>query len=119
MTAYDTEVISVWLDQSWPSGIIAVGGCDAEGKIFSNGLGDKAARQIADQCWMTLNEAVAQLAAYDFGEGQSKWVFENAIIYSVRRPDGAWAGIMAPRGVPQTLQATVQSRLAQFASATA
>lgn len=118
MTAHETEVISVWLDQPWPAGLVGVGGCDADGKVFSKALGDAPAA-IAEQCWLTLNEAIAQLDAYNFGEGQTRWIFETAIIFSASRSDGAWAAIVTPRELPQAMQATVESRLAEFVAAAA
>jgi hypothetical protein len=119
MTTHETEVISVWLDQPWPAGLIAIGGCDADGAPFSKAPGDATAAPIDEQCWLTLNEAIAQLDAYNFGEGQARWIFETAIIFSVRRSDGAWAAIVTPRDLSQSMQAAVESRLDEFAGAAA
>ena len=117
MTVFDTEVINAWLGQTWANGVLAVGGCDGEGRIFSRLLDEKVASQIGDHCWLVLNEAIAQLAAYDCGETHSCWVFESAIILVGRRHDGAWAGIVTPRELSETLAKAVESRLAQFVSA--
>jgi len=119
MTAYDAEVVSIWLNQEWPAGILMVGGCDADGKTFCRRLGENSAVSASDECWQTLNEAIAQLAAYDCGGERTKWIFETAIIFAARRSDGAWAGIMTPRELPQSLQSNVNSRLAEFVSAAA
>jgi hypothetical protein len=117
MTGYDTEVVSIWLSQDWPAGAAMVGGCDSEGQPFCRQLEGNSASPSSDDCWRTLNEAIAQLTAYDCGGERAKWVFETAIIFTARRSDGAWAGIVTPRELPQTLQNTIDSRLEQFVSA--
>jgi hypothetical protein len=119
MTAHDIEVVSVWVGQNWPSGIIAVGGCDPEGKTFCRAVQEGSDACLDDQHWLTLNEAIAQLAAYDCGTGRMRWIFESTIIFAARRSDGAWAGIVTPRELPQTLVAAVEERLEQFISAAA
>ena len=119
MTAHDIEVVEAWVGQSWPSGVIAVGGCDAEGKAFYRAVQPGTDTCLDDQHWLTMNEAIAQLSAYDCGKGRTQWIFETAIIFAARRSDGAWAGIVSARELPQALVATVQERLEQFVSATA
>jgi len=117
MITHDAQVVDAWLDQSWPGGLIAAGGCDAEGKPFFRALDENASAEIKEECWATLNEAVAQLAAYDCGEGRTNWVFETAILWLAHRPDGAWAGIITPRELAQSIQVAVKSRLSAFVSA--
>jgi hypothetical protein len=117
MTTHDAQVVDAWLGQAWPGGLIAAGGCDAEGKPFFRALDEEAAAQIKEESWLTLNEAVAQLAAYDCGEGRTNWMFEAGILWIAHRPDGAWAGIITPRELPHSLLVSVKSRLAEFVSA--
>ena len=114
MIAHDQQVLDVWLKQNWPGGVIAVGGCDADNQPFSRVLSSDAAPQLTEEFWLSLNEAVAQLAAYHCGEGRCVWVFETAVVHVCTRSDGAWAGVLAPRELSQSLQAAMQSRLRDF-----
>jgi hypothetical protein len=73
--------------------------------------------QVNQKSWSTLNEAVAQLAAYGCESANSVWVFESAVMWVARRADGAWAGVFAPRKLPEGIRSAAKLRLAEFVSA--
>jgi hypothetical protein len=114
MIAHDQHALDAWLSKTWPSGVIAVGGCDAENQPFCRMLASNSAPQLTEEFWLSLNEAVAQLAAYRCGEGRSVWLFETAVLHVSTRGDGAWAGILAPRELAQSVQSAMQTRLQDF-----
>ena len=116
MTTHDNESLETWLNRPWPGGLIAVGGYGASGSPFFRHLAQDNAAQVGDECWVTLNEAVAQLAAHGCGSGNSVWVFESATIWVARRPDGAWVGVLAAREMSQGVLSAMKSRLAEFIS---
>ena len=114
MIAHDQHSLDAWLNQTWPGDVIAVGGCDADNQPFCRILVPNNAPQLTEEFWLSLNEAVAQLEAYHCGEGRSAWVFETAVLQMSTRGDGAWAGVLAPRGLAQSVQSMIQSRLRDF-----
>jgi hypothetical protein len=72
------------------------------------------ALQVPADCWQTLNEAIAQFVAHGCGETESLWVFETALLWIVRRSDGAWVGVFTPRGLPESTIEMIQARLRSF-----
>ena len=114
MIAHDQHALDAWLNQTWPGDVIAVGGCDADNQPVCRILAQNNAPQLTEEFWLSLNEAVAQLAAYRCGEGRSVWVFETAVLHVTTRGDGAWAGVLAPRELAQSVQSGVQTRLGEF-----
>ncbi len=108
---------SDWLKRPWPGGLLFVGGCSADGTPFGQALTQDSAMQVNQKSWVTLNEAVAQLAAYGCESANSVWVFESAVMWVARRGDGAWAGVFAPRELPEGIKSAAKSRLAEFVSA--
>ena len=112
MTEHETN----WLKRPWPGGLIFVGGYSADGTPFGQPLTQDSAVQVNQQSWVTLNEAVAQLAAYGCETTNSVWVFESALMWVARRADGAWAGVFAPRELPEGIKSAAKSRLAEFVS---
>jgi len=117
MTAQTTGWLSAWLSRPWPGGLFFVGGCGADGVPFSQALTQDSAVQVNQQSWVTLNEAVAQLAAYGCENANSVWTFETAVMWVARRSDGAWAGVFAPRELPEGIKSAAKSRLVEFVSA--
>ncbi len=116
MTEHDKDWLGAWLARPWPGGLLFVGGCDANGAPFSQALTQDRAMQVGQSSWGTLNEAVAQLAAYGCESGNSVWVFESAVMWIARRTDGAWTGVFAPRELPDAIKSATKERLAEFAS---
>ena len=116
MTEHQTGWLNTWLSQPWPGGLILVGGCSADGKPFCQALGENPATRVSDECWLALNEVVAQLAAYGWPRGDSVWTFESAVMWVASRDDGAWAGVLAPPELPEGFQSAAKSRLAEFMS---
>jgi hypothetical protein len=117
MTTQDTECLETWLSRPWPGGLIAAGGYGADGSPFYRRLAQDSASHVSDECWVTLNEAVAQLDAHGCGSGNSVWVFESGTIWIARRSDGAWVGVLAPREVSEGVRSATKSRLAEFIAA--
>src|SRR5688572_11151641 len=99
MIAHDFQILEAWLSHPWPPGVIAAGGCSADDRPFCRIVGSDNAPKLPDEFWLTLNEAVAQLAAYDCGDGPALWVFETAVLQVAVRLDGAWAAAMTAREV--------------------
>jgi hypothetical protein len=114
MIAHDVEVVQAWLSKPWPTGVIAAGGCSADGRSFCRIVSSDSLPQLPDAFWVMLNEAVAQLAAYGCGDGREAWVFETAVLHLTGRADGAWAAALIPREVSAGVQAAVQARLREF-----
>ena len=112
MTEQDTN----WLKRPWPGGLFFVGGCTADGIPFVQALTQDGAVQVNQKSWQTLNEAVAQLAAYGCESASSTWFFESAVLWVARRTDGAWAGVFAPLELPDGIKSAAKSRLAEFIS---
>lgn len=115
MTSPDINIngVSEWLGRAWPRGLLVVGGIGPDGEPFSQGLSEQCPF-IHSEAWSAINDAVAQLDAYGCGNGSSAWVFETAIMWVVRRSDGGWAGVIAPRELPESVRAAVKARLAEF-----
>jgi len=103
-----------WLGETWPAGALHVGGCDSQGKLFSRSLVESGPTHISNEAWSTLNEAVAQLDAHGCGNGRSIWVFEQAMLWVARRPDGAWAGIFAASTLSDVTRSALEARLEEF-----
>jgi hypothetical protein len=97
--------------------VLVAGGCDADNRPFSRVLAQGFA-PIPDDFWVTLDEAVAQLEAYAFGEGKASWVFESGLLNMARRADGAWVAALTPREVAQSVHAAVELRLREFVALT-
>lgn len=113
MNVHDSQVIETWLEQSWPTGVLAAGGCDADNRPFSRLLAPGFG-SLSDKFWLTLDEAVAQLEAYEFGAGRASWVFESGVLNLARRPDGAWVAALTPREIAHSVQTAVEARLREF-----
>ena len=116
MIAQDLQILETWLGQPWPNGVIAAGGCSADHQPFHRMIGSDHQPRLKDEFWLTLHEAVSQLAAYGCGDGRAMWVFEGAVLHLAARPDGAWAAAMIPREVSAAVQNAVQTRLREFVS---
>jgi hypothetical protein len=116
MNVHDSQVIETWLEQPWPTGVLAAGGC-AEDRPFSRVLASDFGL-LPDEFWLTLDEAVAQLEAYSFGAGRAFWIFEGGVLNVARRVDGAWVAAITPREVAHSVQAAVESRLREFVALT-
>src|SRR5688572_4045400 len=119
MTAAPSFRLDTWLAEPWPPTVIGVGGCDAHDKSFFKPLSADPALRVPDECWQTLNEAIAQLVAHGCSETESVWVFETAMLWVVRRSDGAWVGVLTPRGLPETTVEMIKARLGSFGGDTA
>lgn len=114
MTAAPAQTFEQWLQQLWPASLLAIGGCDARDKPFFRSLSPDSTLRIRDESWQTLNEALAQLAVHGCSEGESLWVFESALLWVVRRTDGAWAGVLTPRELAESAVVTLDARLSDF-----
>jgi hypothetical protein len=114
MTAELTPTLDTWLNQPWPVSILAVAGRDAHDTPFLHHPTPNVALSIRPECWQTMNEALAQLAAHGCGESESLWVFETALLWIARRTDGGWAGVVTPRELSESTIAALKTRLAQF-----
>src|SRR5215204_1547287 len=114
MTAELTQTLETWLRQPWPVSILSVAGRDAHEKPFLHQPTPNVALSIRAECWETMNEALAQLAAHGCGESESTWVFETALLWIARRADGGWVGVITPRELSETAMTTLKSRLAEF-----
>lgn len=114
MTATPASSLDSWLAQPWPPTVMGVGGCDAHDRPFFKLASADATLRVPDECWQTLNEAIAQLVAHGCSESESVWVFETTTIWVARRSDGAWVGVLTPRGLPDSTIETIKARLHGF-----
>jgi len=114
MIATPTQDLDKWVQQAWPTGVLAIGGCDAQNLPFCRALSPDGTPHISEECWQILDEAVAQLAAHDCGETRSLWVFDEGLLWVVRRPDGLWAGVFTLRDLPESITETLNSRIVEF-----
>ena|ERR1041385_3543947 len=88
------HAMSAWIEREFAiSGVLAAGGGVSNGPVFSAYASGELILAHNPKVWSCIAETIAQLAAKEVPVGELLWGFEEALLCTVQREDGAWLGV--------------------------
>jgi hypothetical protein len=95
-------------------GVLAAGG----GLDGDSGFAAFASGELVlannDEVWRLVAENIARLQSHGTSVAELLWGFENAVLCTVQREDGAWIGVWTVPKLPDQSALVLRAKLDQF-----
>ena len=101
MSDAGNNVMQSWVEQEFAlDGVLAVGGGPADGSTFTAQANGEFIMAHNDEIWKGLGAALQKLQTQSLPTGEMLWTFEEAMLCTVQRADGAWLAVFTAKDVP-------------------
>ena len=99
MSGQTPQTMRAWIEREFTlDGVLAAGGGSAGAPPFSAIASGEFVLAHDENVWRCLAETLENLRAHGAPTREMLWGFENAVLCTIRRDDGAWLGVFtAPR----------------------
>lgn len=109
------RALKQWMEREFAlDGVLAAGG----GTDLSSGFSAIATGELVlaadDQVWRTIAANLANIQSTGLPPGELLWGFENAILCTVQRADGAWVGVFTAPRLKDSAAMAVRAKLDAF-----
>jgi hypothetical protein len=104
-----------WVEQEFAlDGVLAVGGGHADGSVFAAQASGEFVMAHNDEIWKSLGAALQKLQTHSLPTGEMLWSFEESMLCTLQRDDGAWLGVFTSKLLPDESALTLRSALDAF-----
>ncbi len=84
-----------WFEQEFAlDGVLAAGGGVSPTEVFAAFAAGEFVLASNEEVWRSIGESVQSVSAHGSPTGEMLWGFERALLCTIRRPDGAWLGVI-------------------------
>jgi len=104
-----------WIEQQFAiNGVLAAGGGCVAAPAFPVFASGELVLAGNDEVWRFIGDTVARLHAQGAPVAELLWGFENAVLCTVHREDGAWLGVFTVPHLPDESALVLRARLDAF-----
>ena len=104
-----------WLEREFAlEGVLAAGGGSADASVFSACASGEFVLAHNEEIWRCLAETLEILRTHGAPSREMLWSFENAVLCTIRRDDGAWLGVFTAPDLGDESALAVRARLDAF-----
>jgi len=104
-----------WIEREFAlDGVLAAGGGGIDGRVFSAFAAGEFVLAHNDEIWRCLAVTVEKLRSLGVPTGEMVWGFEQALLCTIRREDGAWLGVFTSPQLRDESALTLRGRLDAF-----
>lgn len=104
-----------WIEQEFAlDGVLATGGGHADGSVFAAHATGEFVLAHNDDIWQSLAAVMQKLQTQSLPTGELLWTFEEAVLCTVQREDGAWLGVFTSTLLSEESALALRVRLDAF-----
>lgn len=87
--------MQLWFEREFAlDGVLAAGGGVSATSVFSAFASGEFVLAHNEAVWRSIGETVQVVSAHGSPTAEMLWGFEQAVLCTIRRPDGAWLGVI-------------------------
>src|SRR3954463_13277878 len=115
MNAPDLKTMRAWIERELViDGVLAAGGGGGEELVFSAVASGELVLAHNEEIWHCIADTVAKLRSTGAPVGELFWGFEQAMLCTVQRDDGAWLGVFTVSQLPDESALALRTKLDAF-----
>jgi len=104
-----------WVEREFAlDGVLAAGGGSADAAVFSAFASGEFVLAHNKDVWKHLAETLESLRTHGAPTREMLWGFENAVLCTIRRDDGAWLGVFTAPHLGDESALAVRTKLDAF-----
>ena len=104
-----------WVEREFAlDGVLAAGGGLASGSVFAACASGEFVLAQNEEVWKSLAVALQKLQTQSLPTGEMLWAFEEAMLCTVQREDGAWLGVFTSKLLHDESALALRSSLDAF-----
>ena len=115
MSDAGNKALQSWIGQEFAlDGVLAAGGGHADGSVFAAQASGEFVLAHNDEIWQSLAAVMQKLQTQSLPTGEMLWTFEEVMLCTVQREDGAWLGVFTSRLLPDESALALRAKLDAF-----
>ena len=108
-------MMRAWVEREFAlDGVLAAGGGSAGAPVFSAFASGEFVLAHNEEIWRCLAETLENLRTHGAPSREMLWGFENAVLCTIRRDDGAWLGVFTAPDLGDESALAVRAKLDAF-----
>jgi hypothetical protein len=104
-----------WAEQRLAGeGVLAVGGGASAADVFVAHVAPEFVLALNKEIWRTVGQTLERLQEVNAPSDLGLWTFEESLLWTARRPDGAWLAVFTVPRPSDEIAALIDSGLTEF-----
>jgi hypothetical protein len=107
--------MQAWFEREFAlDGVLAAGGGVSATSVFAGYAAGEFVLASNEEVWRSIGETVQAVSAHGAPTGEMIWGFERAVLCTIRRPDGAWLGVITEPDLRDDSALALRAKLDAF-----